>query len=1502
MKRLFAIDEKYHGSGRVQFAWQRDGNFLASAGANGLVHIFDRQGEQVDEIGLENSGRVILDWDEEGDHLAVLQENSGTATIWNGSSRWVKSVDIGFKDPSFLKWSKTSNHLAIGTCGGNLVLYCLDTRKKIPVIGKHTATVLCGAWSERGDDSSNVLVLASEDQTITFSNISGETLRQTSLKAKPISVQYPVGLEENARGPRSPGDILNRTGGGRRMRMDIEDEVEDEDVFGMSRDSDDEESSKRSSPSRSRARRTTRLNDSIVSVNLKRESVVLYDTQGKGEPRDMRLPRKNGTIKRYILFREGVAIVGYARGQLSVFAISGEDSSPRSTSERWHETQTIQLFDDQLRDMKYCARLRKLACVGDDSVKIVEYDGRKKWTEVKNEAIRFDNQKEHASSVAWTEDGHILTVSTTNGRVYNFVAAMPIIHDHYQSRMAHMSSLQEVSIFDVNDSQDDGELDDNERPSRYTKRWRFELEVEPEFVALGDRYFAAGMNNRVWYYRFVEAENTWSPCGEKEYLGSVESVKLGVEHVAVICDGRVHLHSINDSVSSGTRQSTMIPDDIDESRRSVVTSVALTDKLLIYSTRGGALKFFSLQDWTALSGCDVKHTCCITKVFPNKQGTRVAFVDVKGNGYVHSASGSSTVSIPDVSSDVKSVHWDQRDWGVFVVATNTSLIPYMLEPLTINGPQINSLGILEVDPSGEVSVNPTETPCPVGFTAVTMYNGVVVGQLKSGAVRRVLLRTHDELNGDAPRGTSNGRGKRSTSLTGMFTQSLALGRFDAAWELAEKINKRQYWLALSTRAMELVDIKNAIRAYRQLGDAGMVLALERLLRVEDKNLLAGHICVLFSDFAQAQELFLRSSNARAALDMRRDLLHWDHALKLAKTLAPSDVSSISVKYAQQLETRGEFSASNRMYESAWEECNTTRDGAAESKSQDRPNRNGGSLGPEEIAMCRAGIARTTLRLGDVRRGRDLALQSGSDALCCECASILESMKQFDEAATLFEKGGNFEKAASIYIAAKKFSRAAPLMAKISSTKLHAQFAKAKKAQKDYKAAAEAYSRARDMDSVVEIYLEHIGEPDKAMEIARQTQSARAAQMVAAHCNTTGNYKGAIEFLLMAKRQSEAFQLAKTCDGMDVYVAILGTDGKPENYVQIARYYEQKKDWANAGHFYSVCGHYQKALKFFLKCGDQCIDKAIALVGDAHSEMLTHTLIDFLMGEADGVPKDPNYIYRLYMAMGNYTQAAKTAIIIARQEQELGNYKFAHQVLYKTQRELRQMKMRVPKNMDQMFRLLHSYLLAKGMVKAKNHVNAAHMLIRVANNISKFPMHTVQILTLCVIECQRAGLKSMAFKYASKLVMTPELREKISEKFKRKIEQIVRKFVKYKDTPVEIESSPSPFATQHMVPVTDLVCPITKNDLPWCVVTGYHMNATDWCICPNSKLPALFSKYKTYIEATSGAALDPVLGKPVRVGDLIIVDDPKREFLSGDVPETKDAESKDEGVVGTKERE
>lgn len=46
---------------------------------------------------------------------------------------------------------------------------------------------------------------------------------------------------------------------------------------------------------------------------------------------------------------------------------------------------------------------------------------------------------------------------------------------------------------------------------------------------------------------------------------------------------------------------------------------------------------------------------------------------------------------------------------------------------------------------------------------------------------------------------------------------------------------------------------------------------------------------------------MESSNPIQALVMRQDLLQWDVALDLAKTLAPERMPYISFKYGQQLE-------------------------------------------------------------------------------------------------------------------------------------------------------------------------------------------------------------------------------------------------------------------------------------------------------------------------------------------------------------------------------------------------------------------------------------------------------------------------------------------------------------------------------------------------------------------------------------------------------------------------
>jgi WD repeat-containing protein 19 len=73
-----------------------------------------------------------------------------------------------------------------------------------------------------------------------------------------------------------------------------------------------------------------------------------------------------------------------------------------------------------------------------------------------------------------------------------------------------------------------------------------------------------------------------------------------------------------------------------------------------------------------------------------------------------------------------------------------------------------------------------------------------------------------------------------------------------------------------------LDVDLAARAFRQLGNAGMVQSLLEIAHVEEIHLLAGHVLLLLGeDFDAAQERFLKSSRPIAALEMRRDLRQWD---------------------------------------------------------------------------------------------------------------------------------------------------------------------------------------------------------------------------------------------------------------------------------------------------------------------------------------------------------------------------------------------------------------------------------------------------------------------------------------------------------------------------------------------------------------------------------------------------------------------------------------------------
>jgi WD repeat-containing protein 19 len=440
-----------------------------------------------------------------------------------------------------------------------------------------------------------------------------------------------------------------------------------------------------------------------------------------------------------------------------------------------------------------------------------------------------------------------------------------------------------------------------------------------------------------------------------------------------------------------------------------------------------------------------------------------------------------------------------------------------------------------------------------------------------------------------------------------FLQTMALNRFQVAFQYAGALKEELLWRALGRRALECLDIQAAIRAYREVPSPGMVQWLERFEGAEDKQLLSAHIAALFGFFAEAQGLFLSSSNPEAALDMHCDLHEWDQALNLAQSFAQHRLPEIYLKYAVQLESKGDLQQALDFYQ-------TARSSTSQSAANEKHNR-----------ACLEGTARTAVRLGDLVRGVPLVKElaaNGSTAVCKECASVLEGMRQYQEAAELYEFSGNYEKAASLYIIDLNFDAAAPLMAKISSPKLQLQFAKAKESRHAYSDAFNAYMAAGDMESCTRLQLHHLKQADEAFRMVRETREPVPARQCAEFAQTSGDIRTAVEFLVIAKNDAEAFRLAEQYDHMDTYVGALGGQGTTEQHIAIAQFFEKRNLLAEAAEHYSACGEYSIALRYYLKVGESQIEKAIEVVGKARNDLLTNTLIDYLMESRTTCLKTP----------------------------------------------------------------------------------------------------------------------------------------------------------------------------------------------------------------------------------------------------------------------------------------
>jgi hypothetical protein len=68
--------------------------------------------------------------------------------------------------------------------------------------------------------------------------------------------------------------------------------------------------------------------------------------------------------------------------------------------------------------------------------------------EIKSDQLTLDAGVK-CERVQWTRDGQILTVATKDGELHGFLASLPLISASFDARVAHLTSLQELSIEDT---------------------------------------------------------------------------------------------------------------------------------------------------------------------------------------------------------------------------------------------------------------------------------------------------------------------------------------------------------------------------------------------------------------------------------------------------------------------------------------------------------------------------------------------------------------------------------------------------------------------------------------------------------------------------------------------------------------------------------------------------------------------------------------------------------------------------------------------------------------------------------------------------------------------------------------------------------------------------------------------------------------------------------------------------------------------------------------------
>ncbi|KAL1115932.1 hypothetical protein AAG570_005427 [Ranatra chinensis] len=1132
-----------------------------------------------------------------------------------------------------------------------------------------------------------------------------------------------------------------------------------------------------------------------------RKILFLYNLQDPENPVELVFQASYGGIVAYEWYGDGYILIGFNAGFIVSISTNKREMGQELFRAKNHHVRLTSLTISNV--------LGKMATCGDNTVKIHDLNVLANVTSV----ITLSDEA-GVDRVGWSEDGGLMLTATNTGSAIIYVSKLARLFAVHSNVIAILTSLTQLTLFLIK--------------GKSMSAVNVRTEVEPTIVALGPYHLIVAMNNRSWIYDLTGDSSVSSGLqalgvnpvliGDREYVSNVKSICLNAEYTAALSMGKIHLHlteGVNGPSSARERDDKEMKVFPSQGEQMFITCHALTTDFLVYASDMGDVQVFGLEDWKKLTEC--RHVSAIRALFPDSTATRVIIIDDKNEGYLYSPVNSSILALPNFPSSAVGVLWDQWQTTrhVFYAFNTQTIVTYVYIRDSLDGTTVSFVG---------------ETKLPLDQIPLLVQGGVVTLETPGGKLANLTLSTHNM--------PSSLMTTQPDNLKESLQKNLALCRYSDAWNICLILNDREEWTKLGNSALYNLDLETGLRTYRHIGDVGMVNSLEGLLQIENKKLLAGHIAELLGDFNKAEALYLESSEPINALTMRQHLLQWDQALQLARNLAPHQVPYTSLEYAHQLELTGLYSEALVHYERALVDRIDTSPAIEEHNDK-----------------CRSGIARTSLRVGDYRRGLAIANDpTSSKALKNQCAEILESVKKLNDAAFLYEKAESYNSAAAAYIGMKNWKKVGELLPKVTQPKIYQQYAKAKESDGDYQTAVNSYSSAGDVENVVRLLIDKLNQPQRAVAVVQESRNIEAAKMVAKFFEKVGEHSSALKFLVMSRCENEALRLCKEHGLIELYANLIteemgGSEDGERQLASLAVHFEQHGNLLLAAKCYYHAAQFNKALRNLVNLArgnpqdNEAISLAIEVVGAANDDSLANVLIELLLGELDGEPRDPKYVFKLYKARKQYKEAAKTAIIIASEELVNGNYSNGHAILLGMCMDLNDVGLPIAGELMSLLGLLHSYRLVRLHVRRNDHYKAARMLLRVADNISKFPAHVVPILTSTVIECHKADLKASAFHYAA-MLMRPEYKSKVDPKYVKKLEGVVRRPPRGADNKLAVDraeaTSPCP-CCDYDLRESQLVCIQCSNTIPFCIATGRHIVRDDFTVCPNCQFPAIRSE-------------------------------------------------------------